>query len=93
MTINPTQSSQATGPGQTSSATPPSPSATICRYFAEQGTHAELLQLGGHYAKLWSHQSGGFLPMDGDPVPVDVESEVQAALSSAAREEPASTKA
>jgi hypothetical protein len=49
--------------------------------------------LGGHYAKLWSHQSGGFLPMDGDPVPVDVESEVQAALSSAAREEPASTKA
>ena len=27
----------------------------------EQGTHAELLALGGHYAKLWSHQSGGFL--------------------------------
>ena len=34
---------------------------------AEQGTHAELLQLNGHYAKLWSHQSGGFLPLDGDP--------------------------
>ena len=31
---------------------------------AEQGTHAELLRLGGHYAKLWRHQSGGFLPHD-----------------------------
>ena len=28
----------------------------------ETGTHAELLALNGHYAKLWSHQSGGFLP-------------------------------
>jgi ATP-binding cassette subfamily B multidrug efflux pump len=28
----------------------------------EQGSHAELLQAGGHYAKLWQHQSGGFLP-------------------------------
>ena len=27
----------------------------------EQGSHAELLALGGHYAKLWAHQSGGFL--------------------------------
>jgi ATP-binding cassette subfamily B multidrug efflux pump len=27
----------------------------------EQGTHEELLQLGGHYATLWRHQSGGFL--------------------------------
>jgi ATP-binding cassette subfamily B multidrug efflux pump len=27
----------------------------------EQGTHAELLALGGHYAGLWRHQSGGFL--------------------------------
>ena len=60
---------------------------------AEQGTHAELLQMGGLYAKLWSHQSGGFLPLDGDPVPIDVASEVQAALSSAARDEPVSTKA
>ncbi len=31
---------------------------------AEQGTHAELLALNGHYAKLWSHQSGGFLGED-----------------------------
>lgn len=27
----------------------------------EQGTHQQLLELGGIYAKLWSHQSGGFL--------------------------------
>ena len=27
----------------------------------EQGSHDELLRLGGHYAKLWRHQSGGFL--------------------------------
>ena len=31
---------------------------------AEQGTHAELLARGGHYAKLWAHQSGGFLGED-----------------------------
>ena len=39
---------------------------------AEQGTHAELLQLDGHYAKLWSHQSGGFLPLDESP-PTDTD--------------------
>jgi len=30
----------------------------------EEGTHDELLRLGGHYARLWRHQSGGFLPRD-----------------------------
>jgi ATP-binding cassette subfamily B multidrug efflux pump len=30
----------------------------------EQGTHDELLRAGGHYALLWRHQSGGFLPVD-----------------------------
>jgi len=59
----------------------------------EQGTHDALLRLDGHYAKLWKHQSGGFLPTDGDPVPVDVESEVQAALASAASDEPAASSA
>jgi ATP-binding cassette subfamily B protein len=28
----------------------------------EQGSHESLLALGGIYASLWSHQSGGFLP-------------------------------
>ncbi len=27
----------------------------------EEGRHEELLRLGGHYARLWRHQSGGFL--------------------------------
>lgn len=30
----------------------------------EQGTHAQLLAEGGHYAKLWTRQSGGFLDLD-----------------------------
>ena len=30
----------------------------------EQGTHDALLRLDGHYALLWRHQSGGFLPDD-----------------------------
>ena len=60
---------------------------------AEQGTHDELLRLNGLYAKLWKHQSGGFLPADGDPAPVDVEAEVRAALESASRGDPTSVKA
>ena len=30
----------------------------------EQGTHAELLDAGGIYAKLWQRQSGGFIDAD-----------------------------
>jgi ATP-binding cassette subfamily B multidrug efflux pump len=32
----------------------------------EQGTHRELLARGGIYARLWEHQSGGFLGDDAD---------------------------
>jgi ATP-binding cassette subfamily B multidrug efflux pump len=27
----------------------------------EEGTHKELLEIGGVYADLWNHQTGGFL--------------------------------
>jgi ATP-binding cassette subfamily B multidrug efflux pump len=30
----------------------------------ETGTHAELIARGGLYARLWAHQSGGFLGDD-----------------------------
>jgi ATP-binding cassette, subfamily B, multidrug efflux pump len=30
----------------------------------EEGTHAQLLAQGGHYAQLWERQSGGFLDLD-----------------------------
>ncbi|MHB1110272.1 MAG: ABC transporter ATP-binding protein [Devosia sp.] len=33
-------------------------------HVVEQGTHAQLLELGGHYAKLWERQSGGFINAD-----------------------------
>jgi ATP-binding cassette subfamily B protein len=32
----------------------------------EEGTHEELLRDGGHYAKMWEMQAGGFLPEDSD---------------------------
>ncbi len=44
----------------------------------EQGSHEKLLTLGGIYASLWSHQSGGFLPA------TDVEDERQSAAASRA---------
>jgi ATP-binding cassette, subfamily B, multidrug efflux pump len=31
----------------------------------EQGTHQELLEMNGLYARLWEHQSGGFLVEEG----------------------------
>jgi ATP-binding cassette subfamily B multidrug efflux pump len=40
----------------------------------EQGTHEALLKLDGHYAKLWKHQSGGFLPVD-SPAPAIAEAD------------------
>jgi ATP-binding cassette subfamily B multidrug efflux pump len=30
----------------------------------EEGTHAQLLSRGGHYAQLWERQSGGFLDLE-----------------------------
>ncbi|MBT1451168.1 ABC transporter ATP-binding protein/permease [Glaciecola sp. XM2] len=30
----------------------------------ESGSHAELLELGGIYAKLWAHQTGGFIGVE-----------------------------
>ncbi len=65
----------------------------------EQGTHDELLRLGGHYAMLWKHQSGGFLPDQGTGeglpghVSVDVEAvaDASARRGSSAEARPAST--
>ena len=37
----------------------------------EQGTHAELLALGGEYARLWARQSGGFIEADEDARPAN----------------------
>ncbi|MBT9611108.1 MAG: ABC transporter ATP-binding protein [Aquabacterium sp.] len=36
----------------------------------EDGDHASLLAQGGLYARLWSHQSGGFLVEDADDAPM-----------------------
>jgi ATP-binding cassette subfamily B multidrug efflux pump len=33
----------------------------------EQGSHEELLRAGGHYARLWRRQSGGFIDSEPEP--------------------------
>ena len=38
----------------------------------EDGTHAELLTLNGHYARMWSMQAGGFLPENDELTPAEV---------------------
>ena len=43
----------------------------------EEGTHRELLDAGGLYARLWAHQSGGFLT-DPDPEAGDEAKDPQA---------------
>jgi ATP-binding cassette subfamily B multidrug efflux pump len=45
----------------------------------EQGTHDELLARdGGHYAMLWRHQSGGFLPHNAVPTETAVDEPLEA---------------
>src|SRR6185369_2195257 len=39
----------------------------------EQSSHDELLRLDGHYARLWKHQSGGFLAYDAPASEIVVE--------------------
>ena len=39
----------------------------------EAGTHDALLRLGGHYERLWRHQSGGFLAHDIAPTETETE--------------------
>jgi ATP-binding cassette, subfamily B, multidrug efflux pump len=38
----------------------------------EEGNHHALLASGGLYARLWAHQSGGFLGEDTDDVTIGV---------------------
>jgi ATP-binding cassette subfamily B multidrug efflux pump len=33
-------------------------------HIVETGTHAELLEHGGLYARLWAHQTGGFVGVE-----------------------------
>jgi ATP-binding cassette subfamily B multidrug efflux pump len=43
----------------------------------EQGSHDELLRLGGHYERLWRHQSGGFLAPDIMPTETATETDLR----------------
>lgn len=42
----------------------------------EDGSHGELIAQGGHYAKMWNMQAGGFLPSSFDEDKEDLESPV-----------------
>ena len=45
----------------------------------EEGTHAELLERGGTYARLWARQSGGFIEADEDaPTPEELAERAEA---------------
>jgi ATP-binding cassette subfamily B multidrug efflux pump len=61
----------------------------------EQGTHDELLRLGGHYALLWKHQSGGFLPDQGlgAGLPGHVSVDAETIADASARPSPAAAAA
>ncbi|MDB5864090.1 MAG: transporter related protein [Betaproteobacteria bacterium] len=67
----------------------------------EQGSHDELLRLGGHYARLWEHQSGGFLAIDIEPpeTPAELEDDALAnetkaePMAEAHTDDPVSTRA
>jgi len=57
----------------------------------EEGDHRGLLARGGLYARLWAHQSGGFLGEDTDdelpsPVPPKTADAAAAALAAAAED-------
>lgn len=45
----------------------------------EEGTHAGLLENGGLYARLWAHQSGGFLVDEDDEAPAQAPAPAPAA--------------
>jgi ATP-binding cassette, subfamily B, multidrug efflux pump len=62
----------------------------------EEGSHEALLRRGGHYALLWRHQSGGFLPDDlpaadaqADDAPAPDEARADELAEPSPRDEPA----
>jgi ATP-binding cassette subfamily B multidrug efflux pump len=48
----------------------------------EEGDHRGLLERGGIYARLWAHQSGGFLGEDADEVGQDPDERLPATATS-----------